>query len=104
MPDHDGCPGYSVTRKKRRGYVNLHISSDVTNVKAFLDRIITTDNYWLWFYDPVTKQQSAVWKRSSSHPPEKARVNKSGAKYMFIMVHGQAWDAALSLCAAGPDG
>ena len=35
---------------------------------AFLDRIITTDETWLWFYDPETKQQSSVWKRNSSHP------------------------------------
>lgn len=51
----------------------------------FLNRIITTDETWLWFFDPETKSQSAVWKRSSSPPPEKARVNKCGAKYMFIM-------------------
>ena len=38
---------------------------------AFLDRIITTDETWLWFYDPETKQQSSVWKRNSSPPPQK---------------------------------
>ena len=27
---------------------------------AFLDRIITKDETWLWFYDPETKQQSSV--------------------------------------------
>ena len=52
---------------------------------AFLDRIITTDETWLWFYDPETKQQSSVWKRNSSPPPQKARVSRSGGKYMFIM-------------------
>ena len=52
---------------------------------AFLDIIMTTDETWLWFYDPETKQQSSVWKRNSSHPPQKARVSRSGGKYMFIM-------------------
>ena len=54
---------------------------------AFLDRILTTDETWLWFYDPETsvKQQSSVWKRNSSQPPQKARVSRSGGKYMFIM-------------------
>ena len=51
----------------------------------FLDSIITTDETWLWLHDPETKQQSAVWKRSGSPPPEKARVSKSGGKFMFIM-------------------
>jgi len=51
----------------------------------FLSRIITTDETWLWFYDPETKQQSAVWKRTGSPPPKKARVSKCGGKYMFIM-------------------
>ena len=51
----------------------------------FLNRIITTDETWLWFNDPETKQQSAVWKHSESPPPKKARVSKSGGKYMFIM-------------------
>jgi hypothetical protein len=57
----------------------------------FLGRIITTDKTWLWFYDPETKSQSAVWKRSTSPPPEKACVSKKGGKYMFIMfadIHG----------------
>jgi hypothetical protein len=51
----------------------------------FLERIITTDETWLWLHDPETKAQSAVWKRSGSPPPKKARVSKSGGKTMFIM-------------------
>ncbi|XP_052806297.1 protein GVQW3-like [Mya arenaria] len=44
---------------------------------GFLSRILTTDETWLWFYDPETKSQSAVWKRSGSPPHKKARVSKS---------------------------
>jgi len=58
---------------------------------AFMSRIITTDETWLWFYDPETKSQSAVWNRTGSPPPKKARVSKCGGKYMFIMfadMHG----------------
>lgn len=51
----------------------------------FLRRVITTDETWLFFYDPETKQQSAVWKTPRSPPPKKARVCKSAAKYMFLM-------------------
>ena len=51
----------------------------------FLNRIITTDETWMWFYNPKMKGQSTVWNRSGSPPPEKARVTKSGGKHMFIM-------------------
>jgi len=50
----------------------------------FLNSIITTDETWLHLHDPETKQQSAVWKRPGSPPPEKARACKSSGKYMFI--------------------
>ena len=51
---------------------------------SFLDRIITTDETWLWHYDPESKVQSSVWKTPQTPPPKKARVNKSGGKHMFI--------------------
>lgn len=51
----------------------------------FLDRIITTDETWMWLFDPESKRESAAWKGSSSPPPLKARVQKSGARYMFIL-------------------
>ena len=56
-----------------------------------LSRIIKTDETWQWFYNPETRSQSAVRKRSRSPPPQKARVSKCGGKYMFIMfadMHG----------------
>lgn len=51
----------------------------------FLKRIITCDETWLWLFDPETKQQSSQWRETSSPPPTKARVSKSGGKYMFVM-------------------
>ena len=39
----------------------------------------------MWFYDPEMKGKSAVWNRSGSHPPVKARVRKSGGKHTFNM-------------------
>ena len=38
----------------------------------FLDRIVTTDETWLYYYDPETKQQSSQWVTKGSGPPEKA--------------------------------
>ena len=47
---------------------------------AFLNRIITTDETWLFYYDPETKQQSSQWKSS-----KKARMSRSMGKNMFIV-------------------
>ena len=51
----------------------------------FLDRIITCDETWLYYYDPETKQQSSVWTVKGTAPPKKARVCKSAGKHMCIM-------------------
>lgn len=51
----------------------------------FLERIITCDETWLYYYDPETKQQSSVWAVKGTAPPTKARVSKSGGKHMCIM-------------------
>lgn len=51
---------------------------------SFLDRIITTDETWLFLYDPETKEQSSIWKTPASPPAKKARVCKSQGKFMFI--------------------
>jgi hypothetical protein len=51
---------------------------------AFLDRIITTDETWLFHFDPESKQESSIWKTPGSPPPKKARVQKSGGKHMFV--------------------
>lgn len=57
----------------------------------FLSRIVTTDETWLFMYDPETKEQSKQWKTPASPPPKKARVSKSAGKQMFIFfadIHG----------------
>ena len=47
---------------------------------AFLNGIITTDETWLFYYDPETKQQSSQWKSSNSHPPKEGKN---------VQVHGK---------------
>lgn len=50
----------------------------------FLDRIVTLDETWLWYYDPETKADSSVWKTPGTPPPKKARVSRSGGKLMCV--------------------
>jgi len=37
----------------------------------FLSRLVTTDETWLYHYDPETKQQSVEWRHSGSPGPKK---------------------------------
>lgn len=55
----------------------------------FLNRVITMDETWLYFYDPETKQQSMEWRHSGSPRPKKFRVQKSAGKVLASVF----WDS-----------
>jgi len=46
----------------------------------FLRWLVTTDETWLYHYDPEKKQQSMEWRHSGSPHPKKFRVQKSAGK------------------------
>ena len=50
----------------------------------FLSKVITADETWLHYFDPESKQQSSVWKCSSSPTPKKAKFVSSAGKVMVI--------------------
>ena len=47
---------------------------------SFLSRSITTDETWLFHYDPESKKQSSQWRQLGSSPPFKAGVSKVSEK------------------------
>ena len=53
--------------------------------ERFLDRIITTDKTWLYYYDLETKQESSQWVTKGQGPPEKTRVCNSAGKIMCVV-------------------
>jgi hypothetical protein len=50
----------------------------------FLSSIVTTDETWMYLYDPETKGQSRVWRELGTPPPVKARVSRLVGKQMYI--------------------
>lgn len=52
---------------------------------SFLNNIVTCDETWFHFFEPESKQQSAIWKHPSSPSPVKARLSKSAGKVMSII-------------------
>jgi len=43
---------------------------------------VTTDETWLYHYDPERKQQSVEWRHSGSPRPKKFRLQKSSGKIL----------------------
>lgn len=52
---------------------------------TFLNRVITCDETWVHHHDPLTKQESSVWKHVDSPPPKKVRQTKSATKVMMLV-------------------
>ena len=48
----------------------------------FLLSLVTTDETWLYHYDPETKQQSMEWRHSGSLGPKKLRMQKSAGNVL----------------------
>ena len=70
--------------KGTQGYRVEEISAALSERREWFLRQ-NYNNWWnvdvvLWSWD-----ESAVWNRSTSSPPEKACVTKSGGKHMFIL-------------------
>ncbi|XP_066994420.2 histone-lysine N-methyltransferase SETMAR [Anabrus simplex] len=59
------------------------------NQQDFLCRFVTTDETWVHYYTPETKQQSKQWKHADSPPPKKAKAVRSAGKVMASVF----WDA-----------
>ena len=43
------------------------------NQQDFLRQFVTTDETWVHYYTPKTKQRSKQWKHAESPPPKKQR-------------------------------
>ncbi|XP_066907646.1 histone-lysine N-methyltransferase SETMAR-like [Halyomorpha halys] len=49
-------------------------------IRFFLRRFVATDETWVHYYTPETKQQSKQCKHAESPPPKKAKAVRSGGK------------------------
>lgn len=58
------------------------------NEDDFFSRLVTTDESWIHYYDPETKEASKQWKHVESPPPKKAKTQPSAGKVMLTVF----WD------------
>ena len=76
-------------QKQQRVDMCKSLKHSLNRDKAFLSKIITGDETWIFGYDPETKQQSSQWKFPGSPRPKKARQVKSKIKSMLIVFYDQ---------------
>jgi hypothetical protein len=48
-----------------------HLTRYRHEADAFLERIITADETWAYYYEPKSEAQSMTWKRLTSHVARK---------------------------------
>jgi len=71
-------------QKDDRVSVCTDLCDRAQNDPNFMSSVINGDEYWVYGYDPETKQMSSQWKTASSPRPKKARQVKSNVKTMLI--------------------
>jgi hypothetical protein len=75
-------------QKQQRVNVCEELRQIASDDAAFLPRVITGDESWIYGYESETKQQSSQWKSPESPRPRKARHVKSKFKSMLIIFVG----------------
>ena len=71
-------------QKERRYHDSREMFELINSDPAVLDALGTSDESWIYCYDPETKTQSSQWKYAGSPRPKKARQSKSTHKLLMI--------------------
>ena len=79
--------------QRERGCLNSREMVEFINSDpAVLDALVTSNESWIYCYDPETKRQSSQWKRTGSLRPKKARQSKSTPNFWWsLFLTALAW-------------
>jgi hypothetical protein len=72
-------------QKAHRVSVSRELKQEARVDSNFISNIITSDETWVYDYDPETKQQSSQWKSPNSSRPNKVHQVCSNVKSMLIV-------------------
>ncbi len=68
-----------------REYTSREWLTKIEEDPDILDRVITGDESWVWYFEPETKRESTQWiKRGVDSRPKKFRKAKSTRKVMLV--------------------
>ena len=71
-------------QKERHCHDSREMVELINSDPAVLDALMTSDESWIYSYDPETKWQSSQWNHAGSPRPKKARQSKSTHKLLMI--------------------
>ena len=71
--------------KERRCHDSRELVELINSDHAVLDALVTSNESWIYCYDPETKRQSSQWKHAGSPRPKKARQSKFNHKLLMIL-------------------
>ena len=71
-------------QKERRCHDSREMVELINSDLVVLDALVTSDESWIYCYDPETKRQSSQWKHAGSPRSKKARQSKSTHKLLMI--------------------
>lgn len=71
-------------RTERKRCADLFLKAIRKESRAYLDMVVTTDETWVSFSTPETKEQSKQWVKKGSKPPVKALKCPSEKKVMVV--------------------
>jgi len=58
----------------------------------FYDRIVTGDETWVYYYDPLSQYETKMRKRSSEETPTRLRQARSAGKIMMVVFWPATWN------------
>ena len=70
--------------QKERCHNSRKLVELINSDPAVLNALVTSNESWIYCYDPETKKKSSQWKHAGSPRPKKARQSKSTHKLLMI--------------------
>ena len=53
------------------------LQASEVNLVNYFDRIVTGDEIWLYYYDPLSQQEAMIWKKHQLHFVEQDQLKRS---------------------------
>ena len=64
------------------------------NLVNFFDAIVTGDESWIHYYDPLSQLEAKIWKRSDEQTSTPLHQERSAGKIMMIIFWDKQWCSA----------
>ena len=74
-----------IQRTKRADCWQELLQQSEVNPAKFFDCIVTSDEFWIHHYDPLSQLEAKIWKKLDEQTPTRLRQERSAGKIMMIV-------------------